>query len=418
MMIARLAFCSFLVSVASSSIYGENWGHWRGVGGNGVAVDSKPPVEFGLSKNLSWKIPIEGSGSGSPVVWGDRVFVTSAIRQSGNPNGSFRFVVHCFDRDSGSLMWKRTAVEGTPHEGTHETNTYASASPCTDGNRVYVSFGSQGLFAYTMEGELAWRRDLGRMTMRNGFGEGSSPALSEDRLIVPWDHEGASKLYCLNTATGETLWQVDREESSNWGTPLVVEHDGKKQIITTGENLVRSYDFETGELLWYCGGQTQRPAASPVAGNGLVYVGSGFRGSFLAAFRPGGRGDVEGTPFVAWTRNRDTPDIGSPLLSGDRLYFYKGKSGLLSCVDAVTGQPHYVTARIDGLKSIYASPIAAGGHVYLSDRSGTIVVVKDGNQLETVAINSIDETLDASPAPVGKQLFVRGAKHLFCFEGE
>ena len=254
--------------------------------------------------------------------------------------------------------------------------------------------------------------------MRNGFGEGSSPALSGDRLIVPWDHEGASKLYSLDTATGDTVWEVDRDEPSNWGTPLVVEHEGQKQIITTGQNLVRSYDFATGEQLWYCGGQTQRPAASPVAGNGMVYVGSGHRGSFLAAFRLGGRGNIEGTPFVAWTRNRDTPDIGSPLLSGDRLYFYKGKSGLLSCVNALTGQPYYVTARIDGLKYIYASPVAAGGHVYLSDRSGTIVVIKDSEQLQTVAVTSIGETLDATPAPVGKQLFVRGAKHLFCFEAE
>lgn len=418
MIFARHAcFCLF-VSFVSSSSYGENWGHWRGVGGNGVAVDASPPVEFGLSKNLRWKVAIEGAGSGSPVVWGDRVFVTSAVQQRGNPNGSFRFVVQCLDRDSGSLKWKRTAVEGTPHEGTHETNTYASASPCTDGKRVYVSFGSQGLFAYTMDGQLEWKRDLGDLTMRNGFGEGSSPALSGDRLFVPWDHEGPSQLFSLNTATGETVWQVDREESSNWGTPLVVEHEGKMQIITTGQSLVRSYDFESGELLWFCGGQTQRPAASPVAGNGLVYVGSGFRGSFLGAFRPDGRGDIEGTPFVAWTRGRDTPDIGSPLLSGERLYFYKGKSGLLSCVDAVSGEPHYVTARIDGLKYIYASPVAAGGHVYLSDRSGTIVVIKDDNQLQTVAVNSIGETLDASPAPVGGKLFVRGAKHLFCFEAE
>lgn len=392
----------------------DNWGHWRGADGNGVALDANPPVRFSSTENVRWKAPIEGFGSGSPVIWQDRVFVTSAVEQRGKPGGSYRFVVTCLDRDSGTVLWQRTAVKATPHEGTHRTNTFASASPCTDGTRVYASFGSRGLFAYTVDGDLVWKRDFGDMRMRNGFGEGSSPTISGDRLIVPWDHEGASKLYSLDTETGDIIWQVARDEPSNWGTPLVIEHDGKKQIITTGQTLVRSYDFESGELLWYVGGQTDRPAASPVAGNGLVFVGSGFRGSFLGAFRPDGRGDIEGTSHVVWTRDRDTPDIGSPLLTNGRLYFYKGKSGLLTCVDAATGQPHYVTARIDGLKYIYASPVAAGGHVYLTDRSGTIVVIRDSDELEIVSTNSMNETLDATPAPVDNQLFIRGARHLFC----
>jgi len=407
-----------LSSIGGSTARGDNWGHWRGVNGNGVAPDANPPARFSNTENVRWKTPIEGSGSGSPVVWQDRVFVTSAIEQRGNPNGSHRFIVKCLDRDSGTVLWQRTAVEATPHEGTHQTNTFASASPCTDGVRVYASFGSRGLFAYTIDGELVWDRDLGDMRMRNGFGEGSSPVISGDRLIVPWDHEGPSQLYSLDTATGETVWQVSREESSNWGTPLIIEHDGKKQIITTGQSLVRSYDFDSGALLWYVGGQTDRPAASPVAGDGLVFVGSGFRGSFLGAFRPDGQGDIEGTSYVAWTRDRDTPDIGSPLLTNGRLYFYKGKSGLLTCVDAATGKPHYVTARIDGLKYIYASPVAAGGYVYLTDRSGTIVVIRDSDELQIVATNEMNETVDATPAPVDNQLFIRGDRHLFCLEAK
>ncbi|TWU04004.1 outer membrane biogenesis protein BamB [Neorhodopirellula pilleata] len=404
------------VVVVEATAFSENWGHWRGAGGNGVAVDANPPVSFSSTENIAWKTPIEGSGSGSPVIWQDVVFVTSAIEQRDNPNGSHRFVLYCIDRKTGKIVWQRVAAEGTPHEGTHETNTYASASPCTDGVRVYASFGSRGLYAYTFDGELVWKRNFGNMQMRNGFGEGSSPTISGNRLIVPWDHEGPSQLYSLDTATGEIVWQVARDEVSNWGTPLIIEHDGKKQIITTGENLVRSYDFDSGALLWYVGGQTQRPAASPVAGDGLVFVGSGFRGSFLGAFRPDGRGDIEDTSHVVWTRDRDTPDIGSPLLSNSRLYFYKGKTGLLTCVDAATGEPHYVTARIDGLGSIYASPVAAGGYVYLTDRSGTIVVIRESNELEIVSTNSMNETVDATPAPVDNQLFVRGARHLFCVE--
>ncbi|MEM9643871.1 MAG: PQQ-binding-like beta-propeller repeat protein, partial [Planctomycetota bacterium] len=224
------------------------------------------------------------------------------------------------------------------------------------------------------------------------------------------------KLYAINKRNGDIIWQVQRDEPSNWGTPLVIDHDGKKQIVLTGQNKARAYDLMTGSALWECGGQTQRPAASPVAGNGLVFVGSGFRGSFLGAFRPDGRGDIEGSEHVAWTLNRDTPDIGSPLLSGNRLYFYKGKSGLLSCVDAATGNAHYMTQRIRNLDSIYASPVAAGGNVYLSDRDGTVVVIKDDDKLQVLATNSMGETIDATPAPVDNQLFIRGVNHLFCIE--
>ena len=181
-----------------------------------------------------------------------------------------------------------------------------------------------------------------------------------------------------------------------------------------GQNSARAYDFETGKELWRCGGQTQRPAASPVAANELVFVGSGFRGSFLGAFHLDGRGDIERTKSVAWVINRDTPDIASPLLSSGRIYFHKGKTGVLSCVDAATGQPHYSATRIPGLRSIYASPIAAGGHVYLTGRSGTTVVIQDADELEIVATNSVGETVDATPAPVDNQLFIRGERHLFC----
>jgi outer membrane protein assembly factor BamB len=181
-----------------------------------------------------------------------------------------------------------------------------------------------------------------------------------------------------------------------------------------GETCARAYDLETGKELWRCGGQAQRPVASAVAADGLVYVGSGFRGSYLGAFRLDGRGDIEGSQHVQWVIDHDAPDIASPLYSAGRIYFHKGKTGLLSCVDAATGKPHYVAERINGLRNIYASPIAAGGHVYLTDRSGTTVVIKDSSQLQTVATNSVGEGIDATPAPVDNELFIRGEKHLFC----
>lgn len=399
-----------------SSVSAGQWGHWRGPTGNGVSPDARPPVEFSGSKNVAWKVDIPGRGSGSPVVWDDRVFVVTAAPVNGGARGELAFQTLCFDRATGKLRWQKTAVQAVPHQGTHSTNGYASASPCTDGQHVYSHFGSRGLYCYTMDGELVWKRDdFGQMDTRNSFGEGSSPTLVDDLILVPWDHEGPSSLYALNKATGATVWQARRDEPTNWSTPLVVQVDGRKQVVMNGQNFARAYDLKSGEELWRCGGQTERPAASAVAGDGLVYVGSGFRGSFMGAFRPTGRGDLEGTGNVAWELTRDTPDVASPLLSGDRLYFYKAKTGLLTCVNAKTGEPYFTAERIPGMSSTYASPIAAGGYVYLTDRSGKIVVIKDAGQLEIVATNDVGEPVDATPAPVGNQLFVRSADSLFCF---
>ncbi len=401
-----------------------NWGHWRG-DGNGVATDADPPVKWSSSENVKWKVPIPGYGSGSPVVWGDRVFVVSGVPATDGSGGRVRsrasqqqplaFTLFCLDRATGQLQWKRVAVVATPHEGTHDTNNFAAASPCTDGQHVYAHFGSRGLYCYTMDGELVWKRDdLGKMQTRNTFGEGSSPTIEGGKILVPWDHEGPSALYALDKLTGETIWKVERDEPTCWATPLVVETSEGKQVVMNGQNYARAYDLETGEELWRCGGQTERPVASAVSGDGLVFVGSGFRGAFLGAFRPEGRGDLEGSEAVVWSVDRDTPDIASPLLSSGRLYYYKAKSGVISCVDANTGKVHFGPTRVEGLGTIYASPIAAGGRVYLTDRAGTTVVIRDDEDYEVLASNSVGETVDATPAPVDDELFIRGERHLFC----
>jgi outer membrane protein assembly factor BamB len=404
------------VACTVNSAHADNWGHWRGVDGNGVA-NANPPVRFSSGENLRWKVAIPGRGSGSPVVWEDRVFVVTAVPAQGGPRGQLAFQTLCLSRDDGKLLWKKTAVEAVPHEGTHATNGYASASPCTDGKHVYSHFGSRGLYCYTMDGDLVWSRDdFGRMRTRMEFGEGSSPTLVGDMLLVPWDHEGPSALYALDKATGKTLWKADRDEPTGWATPLVIDAPRGKQVVMNGQNYARAYDLKTGKELWRCAGQTARPVASAVSGDGLVFVGSGFRGAFLGAFRPDGRGDIAGSSHVAWTVNRDTPDIASPLLSDGRLYFFKEKSGLLTCLDAATGKPHYSARRIPGLRSTYASPIAAGGFVYLTDRNGTITVIKDSAELEVVETNSVGEGVDATPAAVDNQLFVRGERTLFCFQ--
>jgi outer membrane protein assembly factor BamB len=435
---AIVIFVSTILPV--DSVNADDWGHWRGPTGNGVAANATPPTEWSDSKNVKWKVEIPGKGSGSPIVWNDQVFVVTAVpanapNQSGNAapaetpptrgrGGARRgggalpelqFKILCFNRMTGKLEWEQTAIVATPHEQTHDTNGFASASPCTDGQHVFVSFNSRGLYCYTMDGTLKWKRnDFGKMTARNGFGEGSSPTLAGDLLILPWDHEGQSAIYAIDKSTGQTVWKTDRDEPTNWSTPLVVEHDGQQQIVMNGQNNARAYDLKTGQELWRCDGQTERPASSAVASDGLVYVTSGFRGSFLGAFRLGGNGDIKGTENVAWTLNRGTPDIASPLLTSGRLYFYKAKNGILSCVDAATGKHHFENERIPGLGTIYASPVAAGGYIFLTDRDGDTVVIKDADQLEIVASNSVGETVDATPAPVGNELFIRGEKHLFC----
>jgi outer membrane protein assembly factor BamB len=341
--------CFLLLNASTAAA--ENWGHWRGPTGNGETLTANPPGRFSETENVAWKATVPGRGSGSPVVWGDRVFVVTAVPVGGaKENGTLAFQTFCFDTNTGELRWRKTAVEAVPHDGTHATNGYASASPCTDGTHVYSHFGSRGLYCYTLEGDLVWKRDdFGNMQTRNSFGEGSSPTLVDNLVIVPWDHDGPSSLYALNKLTGETVWQVARDEPTCWATPLIVRVGERKQVIMNGQNFARAYDLETGNELWRCGGQTDRPAASAVADDELVYVGSGFRGAYMGAFRPTGRGDIAGTQSVVWQIDRDTPDVASPLLSDGRLYFYKGKSGLLTCVDAKTGKPHYSAQRVEGL---------------------------------------------------------------------
>lgn len=392
----------------------EQWGHWRGPLGNGVAPGATPPVEFGAARNVRWKVAVPGRGSSSPVVWEQSVFITTAVPVEDSP-GMLDFRLLCYDRATGAEKWSRSAVQAVPHEGTHDTNGFASASPCTDGRHVYAHFGSRGLFCYTMAGDPVWERDFGRMSIRNGFGEGSSPTLAGGKIIVPWDHEGPSKLFALDAATGVTVWETPRDELTCWATPLIAtDRQGVKQVVMNGHKAARGYDLETGRELWRCGGQTERPCASAVAADGVAWVGSGFRGAFIGGFDLSGRGDLAATPHLLWTLKKDTPDVASPLLSDGRLYFYKEKTGLLSCVDAASGRPHYTASRIPGMSRTYASPIAANGCVYLTDRSGMIVVIEDKPVLKVLATNAMEEGVDATPAAVGADLFIRGENHLFC----
>lgn len=401
------------IAYTCSSGLADDWLHWRGPDGNGVAKNATPPEVLDLNSNLDWKVSVPGRGSSSPIIVGDQIFLTSAVQAS--RGGNLDFTVWSFDKTTGQVNWSTVVNSRRPYEGTHSTNGYASASCCSDGEALFAFFGSYGLFCLDFSGTVVWNQDLGAMQTRNQFGEGASPTLYKDSVLVPWDHEGQSSLYRISKRSGETIWKVQRDEPTNWGTPVVFQSNGKSQVICTGQNFVRSYDFDSGEELWRCSGQTARPAASPVLDQQLVYVGSGFRGSFMAAFDGAGRGDIGQSEHVHWSIQRDTPDIASPVLYDGKIYFYKGKSGLLTCVDAKSGRPFYKTARIPELGSIYASPLAADGKLYLSDRDGTVVVIKAGEQADVISVNQLGETIDATPAATGSQLIIRGEQSLFSF---
>jgi outer membrane protein assembly factor BamB len=394
------------------------WPQWRGPHMTGVSTTATPPVEWSESKNIRWKLPIPGRGSASPVVWGDTVFLLSAVSESGAtaPGVLHKFVVMAIDRTTGDVVWERTAREDAPHEGTHRENgTYASSSAVTDGEHVIASFESRGLHAYDMNGTLVWQKDLGDKRMRNEFGEGTTPALFGNHLVVVWDHQGQSFIVALDKRTGEELWRRDRDEIDSWFTPLIVDVNGRPQVVTGAMNRIQSYDLATGDVVWHTAGLTMNPIPSPVAADGLVVLMSGYRGNSLKAIRLNdAKGDITGTDAIAWTYERDTPYVPSPLLYEGILYMLKSNNGILSVFDAKTGTPHYLTQRLDAVPNVFASPVGAAGRVYIPGREGSTVVLTHGPSLEVLAVNALDDGFDASPALVDGEIYLRGYRHLYC----
>jgi len=411
----------------------NNWHQWRGPKADGLAPQGDPPIQWDDNKNIKWKVAVPGEGHSTPIVWGDRIFVLAAVQtdreveslappkavppgghKSTRPVAYYRFTVICIDRETGRVQWQRVAREAVPHEGRHPTNTYASASPTTDGRRVYVSFGSQGLFCYDLEGTLLWDRDLGDMLTRFGWGEGASPVIYGDSLIVNWDHEGESFLVVLDPVTGKTKWRVNRNEVSSWATPRVVDYDGRSQVIAPATRRITSYDLATGKTIWECGGLTTCVVPCPVVYDDLVICMSGHRGREVRAVKLDSRGDVtDDAKRVVWQSHRTAPYVPSPLIYGEQLFFTRLNKAILTCLHPASGEMLLEGVRLPEMKDIYASPVGAAGRVYLTSREGVTVVIKNEPKLDVLSVNNLPEGINASPAVVGRELFLRGERHLY-----
>ncbi len=426
--LALICGVALVCSAAASDDADRFWPQWRGPNANGVALHASPPVEWSEDKNVRWKKPLPGRGSSTPVLWGERLYLTTAVPfgerlapvAAPEPEGrgwrppvnaparKHRYVVLAIDRETGETVWETTVREELPHAGTHEFGNFATGSAMTDGEHIWAFFGSRGLYCLASDGAVLWEKDFGDMSTHLSFGEGASPVLYGDSIVVPWDHQGESFVVALDKTSGDEIWRAERDEVTSWATPLVVEHDGKTQVVTNATNRVRSYDLNTGKLLWESSGMTRNVIPAPVEANGIVYVMSGFRGNALQAIRLfEARGDITGSEAILWEMDRDTPYTASPLLYQSTLYFLKVNSNILTVVDARSGEQHY-RQRLEALADVFSSPVAADGRVYVTGRQGTTVVLASGLEPKVLATNSLNDYFDASMVVVDGEIYLRG----------
>jgi outer membrane protein assembly factor BamB len=447
-LMSLIALTAFVLAVGSASSDPAHWPQWRGPFFNGVARTAAP-VEFGDTKNIKWKIEVPGRGFSTPVIWGDRIFLTTATptgksaqpapppeqpqnpgaqnpegrRQGrGGPGGGAganeeqKFVVMCLDKKTGKTIWERVAKTATPHEGYHrQYGSFASNAPLTDGRYLYVSFGSRGIYCYDLNGKLIWEKDLGvQMRMRNQFGEGVAPALHGNLLIHPYDQESGSFVVALDKRNGKEAWRASRDEISAWSTPLIADIKGKKQVVISATRKVRAYNPEDGKLIWECAGLGSNVIPHPTQHNDTVLVMSGHRDPKLMAVRLGREGDLTGSDAILWSQTRGTSYTASPVLHDNKFYALTD-NGMLSCFNATTGEPYYHQQRMPQPDNFKASPIAAGGNLYLASESGVVSVIKMGEKFEIVATNTLtDHMFVASPVVAEGELFLRSKTHLFC----
>ena len=437
---ALLAACLLSVgcvdSGSSSSSEGgdDNWLQWRGPGGLGLSSATGLPIDW--SQNILWKQPVEGTGNSSPIIWEDKIFLTTAVQQQRVPGAAAP--IHYYDGEqwlhpssagaeyahtlkvlslsarTGRLLWEQTAYEGTVYDNRLPIASYASPTAVTDGELLYVYFGSQGVYAYELDGKPVWNVHLGDRA-KWGLGNGTSPVLYEDLLILQCDEDEGddSFIVALDKKTGDEVWRVDREVEASWGTPVLVESNNHTELITNGNELFVSYDPATGDELWRMDGLLGATVVqTPVVGHGMVFMMAGFPDKITKAIALGGTTDAVATPSLAWQYNKGTGYVPSNLVYGDYLYLMSD-GGILTCLDPKTGAIVYEGGRVPIPGRFAASLIGFDDKILQISEDGDAFIIKAGPEHEVLATNSLGEPVMASPSIADGRLFIRGREHLY-----
>lgn len=414
-----------------------NWPQWRGPDGSGISNEKNLPSEWSPTKNIKWKTAIDGRAHSSPIVWGKMVFLTTAVEgevvagakavkhelepgkewvhpDSVGADRKHAFKVIALDRDSGKILWQQTAWEGTPYDNRHRKSSYAASTPATDGKLVYAFFGTEGLYAYDFKGKLAWKAQLGNMA-NLGMGTGTSPILFENLVIVQCDEDNgkASFIVAVDKKTGKEAWRTPRKIQISWSTPLLARTSTRAELIASGTENVIAYDPATGKELWRHKGLESNAIPSPVANSEMAFIVAGFPTKIAYALKMGQSGDLTGTPNVLWTYAKGTAYVPSPILYGDYIYLTTDR-GILTCLDAKTGEVKYEGGRIPIPATFTASPVAFEGKLLMTSEDGDTFIVKAGPKHEVIGTNSVGEPVYASPAIADGHIFIRGEKNLYC----
>ena len=426
-----------ILCLAAALAVAQEWPSFRGPNASGVADHQSLPDTWDVKTraNIRWITPIPGLAHSSPIISGDRIFVTTAV--SSRPNATFKpglygegtasedvsvhkWQVFAIDRKTGKIQWTSTAYEGVPKEKRHIKSTYASSTPATNGKIVVAMFGSQGLYAFDLKGKLLWKKDLGRIDAgayddsSYEWGTASSPIIYKDKVIVQCDQQRNSFLIAVDANTGETRWRTERNELPSWATPTVITPpNGRPELVTNAPNLVRGYDPETGIELWHLGGSSKITAPTPFFASGLIYVASGRRPEApIFAIKTGGSGDITGTRTVAWSKQQRGSYMPTPIFYSG-LFYVIGNAGIFDCYEPATGVDVYRERIPHQGSGFSASPVAADGKLYLSSEDGDVFIVRAGRKFEVIGKNSMGEPLMATPALVDRTMYIRGERHLF-----
>ncbi len=405
----------------SACALGENWPQFRGPGGQAVSAAQRLPEVWNDAKNVAWKADIPGSGWSSPIVWGERVFLATAILEN-EAEELYRWEVLCFDALTGKLRWQKTAARGKPAAAIHPNNSYATETPATDGRALFAYFGMKGLFCFDMDGKLLWSKDVGVFPTVDDMGSGSSPVLADGRLFILCENLKSPFLAAFSSDTGAEIWRAKRPSKTSWSSPYVWRNRRRTEVVACGSGVVQAFDPATGKLLWEIR-VDGRFTATPTGNDDLLFVGtaSAFDEGPLFAVRAGAEGVLKlpaangSNAWIAWSRTRSGPGMSSPVLAGDRLYLFH--RGAAMCYEAATGKRIF-RERLPEAGNFLASPFAANGKIYALDEDGQTFVMPGAAPFEVLASNWLKEKFWASPAVSSNSIFLRGESRLYCIRAQ